>query len=120
MAALEESEHLRIHISLTPENFTKQHKLEELKDKDGHACAEVHGDMHGFQQVGMLDHKDLVKRLTAHGCTLTTFTPGVWNHQSNGVSFALVVEDFGVKHSSISSLNHLLNVIKTFVAQLQM
>ena len=61
MVALEEYEHLRIHISLTPEKFIKQQKLEELKDKDGHVHAEVHGGMCGFPQAGMLAHEDLVK-----------------------------------------------------------
>ena len=74
MAALEECECLRIHISLMPEKFTKQCKLEELKDKDGHVHAEVHGGMHVFPQTGTLAHKDLVKRLTSHGHTPTTFT----------------------------------------------
>ena len=70
--------------------------------------------MHGFPQAGMLAHKDLVKRLAAHGYKPTTFTPGIWTHQSNGISFTLVVDDFGIKYSSISSLNHLFNVLKTF------
>ena len=112
MAALEEYECLRIHISIMPEKFMKQRELEELKDKDGCACTEVHGGMCGFPQAGMLAHKDLLKRLKVHGHTPTTFAPGLWTHQSNGISFALVVDDLGVKHSSISSLSRLLKVLK--------
>ena len=113
MAALEEHECLRIHVSLTPETFIKQHKLDETKDKDGYAFTEAHGGMCSFPQAGILAHKDLVKRLIAHGYKPTTFTPGTWTHQSNGISFTLVVDDFGL-NSSMSSLDHLFNVLKTF------
>ena len=70
MAALEECEYLRIHMTLTPAIYIK-YKLEDIFDKDGHVCTEVHGSMHGFPQAGMLAHKDLVKRLTwliLHNC----------------------------------------------------
>jgi len=114
MAALEEYEYLRIHISLIPDEFIKLYKLDELKDKDGYVYAEVHGGMYGFPQAGMLAHKDLTKRLTSHGYTPATYTPGLWTHKSNGITFTLVVDDFGIKYTSLSSLNHLLDVLKTF------
>ena len=49
MAALEEYEYLRIHISLIPDEFIKLYKLDELKDKDGYVYTEVHGGMYGFR-----------------------------------------------------------------------
>ena len=61
MAALEECEYLRIHISLMSDEFIKLYKLDELQDKDGHVYTEVHGGMHRFLQAGMLAHKDLTK-----------------------------------------------------------
>ena len=36
MLALEEHEHLRIHISIMPLSFAKQHKIEEIVNKDGY------------------------------------------------------------------------------------
>ena len=48
MAALEEHECFRIHISLMPESFVKKYKLDEVVDKEGCVHAEVHGGMHGF------------------------------------------------------------------------
>ena len=112
MAALEEHGNMRIHVYLMPESFIKQCELDETKDKDGHVCTEIHGDMCGFLQAGTLAHTDLVKRLAAYGYEPTNFTPGLWTHQSNIISFILAVDDFGAKHSSMSSLNHLFNVLK--------
>ena len=77
MAALEEHEHLIIHVSLIPETFIKQCKLDKMRDEEGHVYTEVHGGMNGFPQAGMLAHKDLVKLLIDHGHTPTTFTPGL-------------------------------------------
>ena len=64
--------------------------------KDGYVHTEVNGGMHGFPQAVMLAHKDLVTRLTAHGCKPTPFTPGLLTHKTNVISFSLLVEDFGV------------------------
>ena len=61
MTALEECEYFRINMSLTPASFIKKHKLEDIVDRDGHVCTEVHGGMHVFPQADMLVHKDLVK-----------------------------------------------------------
>ena len=77
MADLEEHECLRIHVSLIPETFIKKHKLDEVVDKDSNVYAEVHRGMCGFPQVGMLEHEDLVKRLTAHGYEPKPFAPGL-------------------------------------------
>ena len=67
--------------------------------------------MYGLPQAGMLAHKDLVSQLTKHGYYPATFTPGLWTHESNGITFTLVVDDFGIKYTSIESLNHLINVL---------
>ena len=59
IAALEEYEYLRICIFLIPEDFIKQYKLDELKDKDGYVHAEVYSGMCRFLQAGILAYKDL-------------------------------------------------------------
>ena len=63
-------------MSLVLTAFIKQHKLKDIVDKHGYVCAEVRKRMHGFPQAGMLSHRDLVKRITAHGHQPKTFTPG--------------------------------------------
>ena len=70
--------------------------------------------MCSFPQAGTLAHKDLVKRLKAHGYAPTTFAPILWTHETNGISFTLVVDDLGIKHTSMSSLNHLFDALKKF------
>ena len=114
MAAIEEYEYLRIHISLIPADFIKQYKLNELKDKDGYVYTEVHGSIYEFLQIGMVAHKDLKNRLTSHRYAPVTFTLDLWTHKLNGILFTLVVDDFSIKYTSLSSLYHLLNILKIF------
>ena len=39
-------------------------------------------------------------------------TPSLWNHESNGILFALVVDDFGIKSTSESATSHLLQALR--------
>eukprot|EP00957_Ditylum_brightwellii_P040535 3067733-Ditylum_brightwellii.AAC.1 len=53
--------------------------------------------MYGLPQAGILANKLLSKRIVRHGYYLCTYTPGLWRHQWRPITFALVVDDFGVK-----------------------
>ena len=102
-----EHEHVKIRLSTMSSEFAKEHNLHEIFDSAGHVHAEVRGGMCGFPQVGRLAYEDLKSHLAKYGCKPVKFTPGLWKHHSNKISFTLVVDDFGVKHNSMDSLNHL-------------
>jgi len=114
MATLDDSEYLRIHISLIPISFREAYKLDEIVDEKGYVYCEIRGGMYGLSQAGKLAHKDLMSRLTQHSYHPATFTPGLWVHESNGITFTLVVDDFGIKYVSLKSLNHLINALNKY------
>jgi len=64
MATLDDSEYLRIHISLIPVSFREAYKLDEIVDEKGYVYCEIRGGMYGLPQAGKLAHKDLMSRLT--------------------------------------------------------
>lgn len=35
-------------------------------------------------------------------------TPGLWKHKTGSIQFALVVDDFGVKHINNDDVQHLI------------
>ena len=39
-------------------------------------------------------------------------TPSLWKHISNGIAFALVVDDFGIKSTSPTATTHLLQALR--------
>ena len=101
-----------IYMCLMSVEFIKQCKLEDMFDEVGFVHVEVHGCTCGFPQTDMLAHKDLVKRIIAHGCKPATFTPELWCHEINDIHFTLVVDDLEIKHTSIANINHLIKVLR--------
>ena len=51
----------------------------------------------------MIDH------LAAFGYHESTFTKGLFKHDSRDISFTLVVDDFGIKWTKEEDLHHLIN-----------
>ena len=53
--------------------------------------------MHGLFQAGIIAHKALKENLRSFGYEPAPITPGLWRHNKNGITFTLVVDDFGIK-----------------------
>ena len=66
----------------------------------------------GLPQAGILANKLLKKCLAPHGYHECKQTPGLWKHTTRPISFALVVDDFGVKYTRKENINHLIKAIK--------
>ena len=68
--------------------------------------------MYGLPQSGKLAHDDLVAHLKQGGYFPTQFTPGLFTNKSNSIQFALVVDDFGVKYTSLAALKAFTNHLR--------
>eukprot|EP00957_Ditylum_brightwellii_P078287 5952400-Ditylum_brightwellii.AAC.1 len=68
--------------------------------------------MYGLPQVGILANKLLTRHIARHGYYPCTHTPGLWRHQSRPITFALVVDDFGVKIKGKEHGKHLIQALK--------
>ena len=107
-----EHECVTIILSTMPSDFAAQCDLHEQVDESGCVRAKVSGRIHSLSQVGRLAYEDLKSHLSQHGCNPVEFIPGLWKHESNGISFALVVDDFGVKSEDAMSLKHLIAALQ--------
>ena len=67
--------------------------------------------MYGLPQAAFLSNTHLVEHLATKGYIQDPKVPCLFAHLSNGVAFTLIVDDFGVKYSSIDSFNHLVSTI---------
>ena len=54
--------------------------------------------MYGIFQAGIIAHTALKEHLRAFGYDPAPITPGLWGHNKNGITFILVVKDFGIKY----------------------
>ena len=68
--------------------------------------------MYGLPQAGHLAHNQLVKHLALYGYTPAKFTLGQWINKKLGITFTLVVDDFGIKYKGMKNLNHLINALQ--------
>ena len=50
-----------------------------------------------FKQAARLANEILMRHLASYGYVPVQHTPSLWKHESNGILFALVVDDFGIK-----------------------
>ena len=68
--------------------------------------------MYGLPQAGILAKRLLTTRLDKHGNCPVQHTPGLWRHKWWLVTFALVVDDFGVKYVGKQNAQHLIDTLK--------
>ena len=74
----------------------------------------VEKGMYGLPQAGVLANKLLEERLYEFSYRQSGTTPGFWKHMWHPISFALVVDDFGVKYVGEEHAEHLLQALSKY------
>ena len=108
---LPRSEYLRIPRKFIPDDVMAQYNLEPFVS-DGAILFEVLKGMYGLPQAGLLAQQRLIKHLATSGYHEDPFVPCLFKHVSNGVTFTLVVDDFGVKFHRRPSAEHLITCLE--------
>ena len=67
--------------------------------------------MYGLPQAAYFSNKHLAEHLATKGYIQDPNVPCLFAHLYNGVAFTLIVNDFGVKYSSLDSFDHLISSI---------
>ena len=104
---LKDFEYMRIPIKLIPEEIIVQYDLHAI-EHEGYVYMEIRKGMPGLKQAGRIAQDRLTAHLAPYGYAPVPRTPSLWHHKTNSVTFALVVDDFGVKHSNPADFDHLL------------
>ena len=68
--------------------------------------------MPGLKQSARLANERLVHHLAPYGYAPVQHTPSLWKHESKGIIFAVVVDDFGIKSTYQAATNHLLQTLR--------
>ena len=68
--------------------------------------------MYGSKEAGVLAFNKLVKALAPHGYKPMPNTTGLWIHKTRKTTFALCVDDFGVKYFSKANTHHLIDSLQ--------
>ena len=104
---LKRYEYLRMKLDNFPEDVIEEYGLRDKVTKDGYVYIEVRKGMYGLPQAGLLAQQLLEERLAKHGYYQSKITPGYWMHKWRPISFALTVDDFGVKYVGEEHAAHL-------------
>eukprot|EP00804_Cyclotella_cryptica_P006175 CCRYP_015258-RB/>CCRYP_015258-RB protein AED:0.28 eAED:0.28 QI:0/0/0/1/1/1/3/0/731 len=95
-------EFMRLKLSDMPNDIIEHYALHTIATEDG------------LPQAGIIAQQLLEKRLVAEGYHQSTITPGYWKHDWRPISFALCVDNFGVKYVRREHADHLLKTLNTF------
>ena len=107
-----EYEYMKIKLSEIPQDVTEHYKLNEIVHSDGYVYIEIRKGMPGLKQAGRIANDRLVEHLAQYGYHPTPNTPALWTHETRNISFALVVDDFGVKYVGKENFDHLVAALK--------
>jgi hypothetical protein len=109
-------EYMRIQYEQIPDTIKQQYNLDSKvfydKKGKGHVYIEIRKGMYGLPQAGRIANNRHVKRLAADGYTQSEHTPGLFRHATRDITFALVIDDFGVKYVGRENAQHLIDVLK--------
>jgi hypothetical protein len=73
---------------------------------------QINKGMYGLPQAGLLAQQRLIAHIAKHGYTQSDTVPCLFRHATNGVTFVLVVDDFGIKYQNEAGRDHLLDTLK--------
>jgi hypothetical protein len=110
-AALEYFEYMRIPLSYFPAWMVEQYNLIE-RAYNGYVYIKMQRAVWGLPQAGILANKHLRRKLAPFGYTECVNTPGLWKHETQPISFTLVINNVGVKYVSKNNVDHLIASIE--------
>ena len=108
---LPESEWMKLPISIIPNEIIQQYNLHDIVS-DGWVYLGILKGMYGMKETGKIAHDELVKHLAPYGYKPARHKPGYWKHDNKPSSFALCVDDFGIKYTNKQDLDHLQQALK--------
>ena len=104
MTPLDRPEYARIQLSVIPQEIIDEYNLEAYAHK-GWVYYELSKGMYGLKQSGKLANDLLSDRLCEQGYFECATTPGLWRHKWRPIIFVLIVGDFGVQYTAVSTPN---------------
>ena len=106
MTPLPRPEYIRIPLKFLSQKILEKHNLHQYIHNNS-VLFEVSKSMYGLPHAGKIAQDVLISRLAAHGYHQTS-TICLFRHSTNGVAFALAVDDFGVKFKDLAGADDLI------------
>ena len=80
--------------------------------QNDHVLIKINTSIYGLPQAGKLSQDRLVKHLASHGYSQCTNTPCLFVHDTNGIAFTFVVDDFLIKYRDKTAADHFMTTLR--------
>ncbi len=90
--------YMQLQIADIPDNVIKHYQLTDLATPDGDVYCEIQKGMYGLPEARIIAQQLLEKQLQQHGYCQSATTTGLGKHNTQPISFTLVVDNFRVKY----------------------
>jgi hypothetical protein len=80
-------------------------------DSDGYIYFRLDKCLYGHAVAGRLSNQELVKLLKEAGYHESDLVPCLFKHETRKITFSLIVDDLGVKHTNHEDIQHLIDSI---------
>ena len=108
----DDTEYVRFPVQLILHNFIAHYKLQSLIRNGYVYDTRIKKAGYGLKKSGKISHDDLVAYLKTFGYHKAPRTEGLFLHDTQEISFTLVVDDFGIKYTNKSDVNHLIASVR--------
>ena len=105
-------EYMKIKYDEIPQEVITEYNLDKIVGPDGYIYLEIRKGMPGLKQAGKIANDRLTTHLAKYGYHPCKHTPALWRHVTRKVTFALVVDDFGVKYEGRENFKHLCDALR--------
>ena len=105
-------EYMTISVKHIPASTQFKYGIQQLAS-NGSVVMRLGSTIYGLTSAGRLSQDRLIAHLAQHGYNQAAHTPCLFTHSSNGIAFALVVDDFLVKYHTQESADHLTATLRS-------
>ena len=86
--------------------------MSTIQDNNGWVYTKICKGVYRLKQAGIIANLELQKYTETFSYHPVRFTAGIWKQETNNTIFALVVDNFGIKCTSESNIEHFLNALR--------
>jgi hypothetical protein len=108
---MERKEYLRMTRKQLGPTIIAEYDLEQYIINDV-MHFQINKGMYGLPQAGLLAQQRLIQHLGGSGYMQSDIVPCLFRHIDNGVTFVLVVDDFGIQYTNPVGRDHLLATLR--------
>ena len=103
-------QYMRLHYRYITNEITDEYNItDKYCDSNGYVYLEIRKYMYGLKEAAILVYEQLQANLAQFGYIPMKHAPGLWRHESRPKTFAVAVDNVGIKYFKKSDAEHLFD-----------